>query len=75
MRDHAKEGGREVPKEPVIFLKATSAICGPYDNVVLPRGSERSDWEVELAVVIAKRASLCTRRRCNGICRRLSNAC
>src|SRR5687767_1407667 len=54
--DHAAESGLEVPKEPVLFMKATSAICGPYDDVVLPRGSKKCDWEVELAVVIGKEA-------------------
>lgn len=54
--DHAAESGMEVPKEPVIFMKATSAICGPNDPVIIPRGSEKTDWEVELAVVIGKRA-------------------
>ncbi len=52
--DHAKESGVEVPKEPVIFMKATSSICGPNDNVVMPRGSKKCDWEVELACVIGK---------------------
>ena len=46
----------EVPSEPVIFMKATSAICGPNDPIIIPRGSEKTDWEVELAVVIGKRA-------------------
>jgi 2-keto-4-pentenoate hydratase/2-oxohepta-3-ene-1,7-dioic acid hydratase in catechol pathway len=55
--DHAAESGMKVPEEPVIFMKATSAICGPNDDVVLPRGSEKSDWEVELGVVIGTRAS------------------
>jgi 2-keto-4-pentenoate hydratase/2-oxohepta-3-ene-1,7-dioic acid hydratase in catechol pathway len=50
--DHAKETGKEVPPEPVLFMKATSAISGPYDDVVLPPGSKKSDWEVELGVVI-----------------------
>lgn len=50
--DHAAETGAAVPPEPVIFAKATSAIIGPYDEVVLPRGSKKSDWEVELGVVI-----------------------
>ncbi|NIA68836.1 fumarylacetoacetate hydrolase family protein [Pelagibius litoralis] len=50
--DHAKESGVDVPREPVIFTKATSSICGPNDNVVIPRSSEKTDWEVELAVVI-----------------------
>lgn len=54
---HAKEGGMETPKEPVLFFKASSAINGPYDNVILPRGSQKSDWEVELALVIGKKAS------------------
>lgn len=50
--DHAEESGLPVPSEPVIFMKATSAICGPFDTVELPPGSEKSDWEVELGVVI-----------------------
>ncbi len=54
--DHAKEAGMEVPPEPVIFMKATSAICGPTDPILLPRGSLKTDWEVELAVVIGKKA-------------------
>jgi len=52
--DHAKEAGMALPVEPVIFMKATSAICGPDDNVVIPRGSTKLDWEVELGVVIGK---------------------
>ncbi|MCT8158673.1 fumarylacetoacetate hydrolase family protein [Pseudoruegeria sp. SHC-113] len=52
--DHAAESGMEVPKEPVIFMKATSAICGPNDDVYLPRGAEKGDWEVELGVVIGR---------------------
>lgn len=55
--DHAKETNAKLPPEPVIFLKSTTAICGPFDNVVIPRGSEKTDWEVELAVVIGKKAS------------------
>ncbi|KXG85545.1 fumarylacetoacetate hydrolase family protein [Agrobacterium bohemicum] len=54
--DHAAETGAKVPPEPVIFMKATSAIVGPDDNVVIPRGSEKTDWEVELGVVIGKTA-------------------
>lgn len=54
--DHAKESGAEVPSEPVLFAKATSAIMGPNDNVVLPRNSTKSDWEVELGVIIGKEA-------------------
>ncbi|OHY97966.1 fumarylacetoacetate hydrolase family protein [Salinicola sp. MIT1003] len=52
--DHAAETGAEVPAEPVIFNKWTSAICGPNDNVEIPRGSEKTDWEVELGVIIGK---------------------
>lgn len=54
---HAEESGMEVPKEPVIFFKATSAIVGPNDDLIIPRGSEKTDWEVELGVVIGKKAS------------------
>ncbi|MEQ9606227.1 MAG: fumarylacetoacetate hydrolase family protein [Kiloniellaceae bacterium] len=50
--DHAAESGVDVPKEPVIFMKATSSICGPGDSVVIPRQSKKCDWEVELACVI-----------------------
>jgi 2-keto-4-pentenoate hydratase/2-oxohepta-3-ene-1,7-dioic acid hydratase in catechol pathway len=56
-RDHAEEAGMEIPKEPIIFFKATSAIVGPNDDVVIPRNSTKSDWEVELAFVIGKKAS------------------
>jgi 2-keto-4-pentenoate hydratase/2-oxohepta-3-ene-1,7-dioic acid hydratase in catechol pathway len=52
--DHAAESGLEVPSEPVLFMKATSAICGPNDPIIIPRGSEKTDWEVELGVVIGK---------------------
>lgn len=52
--DHAAEAGMAVPLEPVIFMKATSAICGPDDDVVIPRGSKKMDWEVELGVVIGQ---------------------
>ncbi|MFN3825214.1 MAG: fumarylacetoacetate hydrolase family protein [Pseudorhodobacter sp.] len=54
--DHAAESGLAVPPEPVIFMKATSAICGPNDDIIIPRGSEKTDWEVELAVIIGKHA-------------------
>lgn len=54
--DHAKESGLPDPAEPVLFTKHTSCINGPYDNVILPRGSQKSDWEVELGVVIGKPA-------------------
>ena len=56
-KDHAAESGFDAPDEPLIFGKATSAICGPYDNIIIPRGSEQTDWEVELGVVISKKTS------------------
>ena len=56
-KDHASESSMELPTEPIIFFKATSAIVGPNDDLLLPRGGEKTDWEVELAVVIKKRAS------------------
>lgn len=55
--DHAQESGMKPPKEPVVFFKASSALVGPNDDLIIPRGSEKTDWEVELAVVIGKRAS------------------
>jgi 2-keto-4-pentenoate hydratase/2-oxohepta-3-ene-1,7-dioic acid hydratase in catechol pathway len=58
--DHAAESGMAVPPEPVIFMKATSAICGPNDPILIPRGSEKTDWEVELGVVIGKPAKYVT---------------
>jgi 2-keto-4-pentenoate hydratase/2-oxohepta-3-ene-1,7-dioic acid hydratase in catechol pathway len=54
--DHAAESGMAVPVEPVVFMKATSSICGPDDTVVIPRGSMKTDWEVELGVVIGEPA-------------------
>lgn len=54
--DHAAESGMAVPSEPVLFMKATSAICGPNDPIIIPRGSAKTDWEVELGVVIGKPA-------------------
>ncbi len=54
--DHAKESGLPVPSEPVLFMKATSAITGPNDTVVIPRHSEKTDWEVELGIVIGRKA-------------------
>ena len=55
-RDHAEEAGQPIPEEPVIFMKATSALSGPDDPVIIPRGAEKTDWEVELAFVIGKEA-------------------
>lgn len=54
---HAEETGAKIPSEPVLFFKSTTAIVGPNDNVVIPKNSEKTDWEVELAVVIGKKAS------------------
>ena len=54
---HAKESGMEVPTQPILFMKATSSICGPFDPIIIPKGSESTDWEVELAVVIGKKAT------------------
>ena len=58
--DHAREMGLALPTEPVVFLKATSALVGPHDAIVIPRNSVKTDWEVELAVVIGRRASYVT---------------
>ena len=55
--DHAAETGAPIPKEPIVFNKAPSCISGPYDDVMLPKGSVKTDWEVELAIVIGSRAS------------------
>jgi 2-keto-4-pentenoate hydratase/2-oxohepta-3-ene-1,7-dioic acid hydratase in catechol pathway len=54
--DHAAESGMAVPAEPIIFMKATSSVSGPHDDIVIPRGSQKTDWEVELGVVIGTRA-------------------
>ena len=56
-RDHAAETGAAIPAEPIVFFKATSAICGPHDPLIIPRGSGKTDWEVELAIVIGRKAS------------------
>ena len=58
--DHAAETGAKVPSEPIIFMKATSAIVGPNDDLIIPRGSEKTDWEVELGVVIGRKAKYVT---------------
>ncbi len=55
-RDHAKESGMEAPKEPVLFAKAANSVVGPYDDILMPRGSEKTDYEVELCVIIGKDA-------------------
>jgi 2-keto-4-pentenoate hydratase/2-oxohepta-3-ene-1,7-dioic acid hydratase in catechol pathway len=54
--DHAEESGMPVPDEPILFMKATSAICGSNDDVIIPRGSAKTDWEVELGIVIGREA-------------------
>ena len=54
--DHAKETNAQIPKEPIIFFKSTTALIGPNDDVIIPKNSKKTDWEVELAVVIGKRA-------------------
>lgn len=54
--DHARETGAEIPKEPILFFKSTTALNGPFDNVVIPKDSTKTDWEVELAIVIGKKA-------------------
>jgi 2,4-didehydro-3-deoxy-L-rhamnonate hydrolase len=56
-RDHAKESGMEIPKEPVLFFKSTTSLVGPNDDLVIPKNGTKVDWEVELAVVIGRRAS------------------
>ncbi|CAN5322015.1 fumarylacetoacetate hydrolase family protein [soil metagenome] len=58
--DHAQEANMELPKEPIIFFKSTTALIGPNDDLIIPKGSAKTDWEVELAVVIGKKASYIT---------------
>lgn len=60
--DHAAESGMAVPTEPVVFMKATSSLCGPNDDVIIPRDSQKTDWEVELGVVIGKEAKYVTEK-------------
>lgn len=54
--DHARESGAEIPKEPIVFLKGTNTVIGPYDDVEIPRRSEKTDWEIELAVILGSNA-------------------
>jgi 2-keto-4-pentenoate hydratase/2-oxohepta-3-ene-1,7-dioic acid hydratase in catechol pathway len=54
--DHAEETGAAIPKEPIVFMKAANTVVGPYDNILIPRKSKKTDWEVELAVIIKKEA-------------------
>lgn len=62
-RDHAQETGAAIPGEPILFFKSTTALCGPNDDVIIPRGSTKTDWEVELAFVIGRRASYVEREQ------------
>jgi 2,4-diketo-3-deoxy-L-fuconate hydrolase len=55
--DHAEESGMKIPEEPIIFMKATNTITGPYDNVFIPKNSSKTDWEVELGIIVGKEAS------------------
>lgn len=61
--DHAKEGGMDIPKEPILFFKATSSIAGPNEDLIIPKNGTKVDWEVELAVVIGKKASYVTEEK------------
>ena len=63
--DHAKETGATAPQEPILFFKSSSAVVGPNDDLVIPKGSEKTDWEVELAVIIGKKASYVAEENAN----------
>ena len=69
--DHAAETGAPVPKEPIVFLKSLGALCGPNDDVIIPKGSVKSDWEVELCIIIGTKAKCVSRGPGAGPCRRL----
>ena len=69
--DHAAEAGMPIPKEPIIFLKSLGALCGPNDNVKMPRGSKKLDWEVEFGIVIGKTARYVPEHNVVGLRRRL----
>jgi 2-keto-4-pentenoate hydratase/2-oxohepta-3-ene-1,7-dioic acid hydratase in catechol pathway len=66
--DHAKETGAAIPTEPILFMKATSAICGPHDPILIPRGSRKTDWEVELGVVLGRDARYLPAKEAAGAC-------
>ena len=70
--DHAAESGLTVPPEPIIFMKANNTICGPDDPVIIPRGSEKTDWEVELGVIIGTKAKYVSEADALKPCRRVS---
>ncbi|MGF1670843.1 MAG: fumarylacetoacetate hydrolase family protein [Balneolaceae bacterium] len=57
--DHAREGGMKIPEEPILFFKSTTALSGPYDDVIIPKNSRKTDWEVELAVIIGHYPEKC----------------
>ena len=61
-RKHARESGVDAPEEPVLFMKASSSLSGPFDPIVLPRGSRKTDWEIELAVIVGRRAKYVSER-------------
>jgi 2-keto-4-pentenoate hydratase/2-oxohepta-3-ene-1,7-dioic acid hydratase in catechol pathway len=61
--DHAEETGMKIPNEPIVFLKANSCISGPYDGVIIPKKSKKTDWEVELGIVIGKKAQYISEKR------------
>jgi 2,4-diketo-3-deoxy-L-fuconate hydrolase len=63
--DHARESNMPVPAEPIIFFKSTTAMAGPFDDVIIPKNAEKTDWEVELAVVVGKKASYITEEEAN----------
>lgn len=64
-RSHAAESGLEIPTEPVIFFKSNSSLCGPNDDLIIPKDSRKTDWEVELAVIIGKRAAHVSKEEAN----------
>ena len=73
--DHAAESNMPIPKEPILFNKAPSCIVGPNDDVVIPKGSVKTDWEVELAIVIGSPRFLCQRgRRASAMSRAIASA-
>jgi len=63
--DHCIETNSPIPKEPIIFFKSTTSLCGPYDDLIIPKGSTKTDWEVELAFVIGKKASYVAEENAN----------
>jgi len=63
--DHAAETGMEPPKEPIIFMKANSSISGPYDNIIIPKNSKKTDWEVELGIIIGKKSQYIKEEKSN----------